>query len=98
MYILKCNDGSYYIGSTKNLHLRLQQHYEGKGAIYTAKRLPVKLVYFEVFEHVSLAFKREHQLKKWSRKKKEALIGNEFDALHKLAECQNDTHYKNFEG
>ena len=45
MYILECCDDSYYVGSTKDLQLRLSQHQEGIGANYTSKRLPVKLVY-----------------------------------------------------
>jgi putative endonuclease len=44
MYILECADGSYYIGSTTNLELRLQQHQSGEGANHTRKRLPVRLV------------------------------------------------------
>jgi putative endonuclease len=42
MYILECSDGSYYVGSTKDLEYRLSEHQEGKGAKYTARRLPVK--------------------------------------------------------
>ena len=49
MYILECLDGSYYTGSTIDLELRLIQHNEGKGANYTRKRLPVKLVYVEEY-------------------------------------------------
>ena len=44
MYILECNDGSYYTGSTNNLELRLQEHSNGEGANHTKKRLPVKLI------------------------------------------------------
>jgi len=47
MYILKCADGSYYVGSTKNLDLRIVQHQSGKGSRYTSGRLPVELVYGE---------------------------------------------------
>lgn len=51
VYILKCVDGSYYTGSTTNIELRLWQHQQGEGAKHTAKRLPVKLVYIEVFDY-----------------------------------------------
>lgn len=72
MYILLCDDGSYYTGSTTNLVLRLAQHFTGEGANPTKKHPPVKLVYFEEFERIDEAFYREKQIQGWSRKKKEA--------------------------
>jgi len=95
MYILKCADDSYYTGSTKDLKLRLEQHQNGEGANYTKKHLPVQLVYFEEFDRIDHAFEREHQVKRWSRKKKVALINNMPEELHKLAQCMNETHSKN---
>jgi putative endonuclease len=91
MYILKCADGSYYTGSTKDLERRLQQHQNGEGANHTKKRLPVELVYFEVFDRIDHAFYREKQIQGWSRKKKEALMRQDFDALHELAKCRNES-------
>ena len=96
MYILECYDGSYYIGSTKDLELRLAQHQAGEGANHTKKRLPVKLVYYEEYQRIDEAFYREKQVQGWSRKKKEALINGMSDELKKLAECMNETHYKNY--
>ncbi|MEA5503102.1 GIY-YIG nuclease family protein [Halotia wernerae UHCC 0503] len=93
MYILECADSSYYTGSTKDLERRLWQHQQGEGANHTAKRLPVKLVFCEYYERVVDAFEREKQVQGWSRKKKQALIGGDTNLLHKLAECQNETHY-----
>ncbi len=93
MYILKCADNSYYTGSTKDLLRRLKQHQSGQGANHTKKRLPVELVYFEEFDRIDTAFYREKQIQGWSRKKKEALMQQDFDLLHKLAECQNESHY-----
>jgi putative endonuclease len=93
-YILECVDGSYYTGSTKNLEQRLWQHQNGLGAIHTAKRLPVKLIYCEFYDRVSDAFYREKQIQGWSRKKKQALIAGNGDLLHQLAECQNASHYR----
>ena len=81
MYILLCNDDRYYVGSTKDLGLRFWQHLNGEGADYTRDRLPVHLVYVEVFTRIDFAFNREHQIKKWSRKKKEALINSEIQDL-----------------
>jgi putative endonuclease len=92
MYILECCDESFYTGSTKNLPRRLWQHQNGMGANHTAKRLPVKLVYAEEFEHVADAFYREKQVQGWSRAKKMALIQGDWDKLHILAECQNESH------
>ncbi len=95
MYILECSNGAYYTGSTNNLELRLQQHQNGEGANFTRKHLPVKLVYFEEFERVDHAFYREKQVQGWSRAKKEALINGFTEKLHDLAECKNETHYRN---
>lgn len=93
MYILECADGSYYTGSTNDLERRLQQHQNGEGANHTRKRLPVKLIYYEVYSRIDHAFYREKQVQGWSRKKKEALINGDENLLHELAACQNETHY-----
>jgi predicted GIY-YIG superfamily endonuclease len=85
MYILKCADGSYYVGSTKDLEQRILQHQHGTGAQYTSNRLPVRLVYSEEFEHVSEAYAREKQIQNWSRAKREALIDGKHDLLPVLA-------------
>jgi putative endonuclease len=92
MYILLCSDGSYYTGSTKNLELRLAQHQSGQGANHTRKRLPFKLVYYEVFNRIDEAFYREKQVQGWSRSKKEALIIGAYDRLPELS--RNYTQYK----
>ncbi len=97
LYILRCVDGSYYTGSTTNIEFRLWQHQQGEGAKHTAKRLPVKLVYVEVFDRIDDAFYREKQVQGWSRQKKEALIAGEFNQLHTLAECQNSSHCDGFD-
>jgi putative endonuclease len=98
MYILRCVDDSYYTGSTKNMMIRLWQHQNGLGAKHTAKRLPVELVYVEVFDRIDEAFWREKQVQGWSRKKKEALMASDFNQLHLLAECQNETHSRSLSG
>lgn len=97
MYILRCSNGSYYIGSTKDLTLRLQQHQMGEGANYTRKHLPVKLVYYEEFQRIDDAFYREKQVQGWSRRKKEALINSDFEKLSILAECKNESHSENID-
>lgn len=85
VYILKCSDGSYYTGSTIDIELRVIQHQEGKGANHTKKRLSVKLLYFEQYHRIDLAFYREKQIQGWSRRKKEALIEGRFSDLPELA-------------
>ena len=96
VYILKCSDGSYYTGSTNDLERRLEEHQAGLGANYTRDRLPVELVYFEEHARIDDAYYREKQIQGWGRKKKEALINNTPEKLHKLSECKNETHYKNY--
>ncbi|MCW3168814.1 GIY-YIG nuclease family protein [Chryseobacterium sp. 09-1422] len=90
MYILLCSDGSYYTGSTNNLELRLAQHQRGEGANNTKKRLPVKLLYFEEYDRIDLAFYREKQVQGWSRRKKEALINGTPELLPQLAIAYRD--------
>ena len=97
MYILECVDGSFYTGSTKDLERRLWQHKNGLGANYTAKRLPVKLVYAEYFDQVADAFYREKQVQGWSRAKKIELMNGNWDRIHLLAECQNESHHGNYQ-
>ena len=89
-YILRCSDGSYYTGSTKNLEQRLWQHQNSQGANHTKVRLPVKLMYSEYYERVDEAFAREKQIQKWSRKKKEALINGDMDTLCHLSKSHFD--------
>ena len=84
-YILRCSDNSYYIGTTTDLKSREKAHNDGKGANYTKIRRPVQLAYNEKFEVFEDAVRRERQVKKWSRAKKEALINNDLAALRKLS-------------
>jgi putative endonuclease len=90
MYILYCNDNSYYVGSTKNLELRLLQHNLGYGANHTKKRLQVRLIYYEEYNRIDYAFEREKQVQGWGRKKKEALINGSPELLPKLAIADRD--------
>ena len=84
-YILRCSDGSYYVGSTTHLPARLQQHQLGLGAGYTRRRLPVELVWSAEFETIPEAFALEKQVQGWGRRKREALIAGEFEVLPGLA-------------
>ena len=82
VYILRCSDQSYYTGVTNDLHRRFEEHALGinKDA-YTADREPVKLVYSVSFHDVREAIHFEKVVKAWSRKKKEALINHDREAL-----------------
>jgi len=98
MYILECSDATYYTGSTEDLEKRLWEHENEQGARYTARRLPVKLVYFEEYNRIDEAFYREKQVQGWSHAKKKALIEGENNKLHGLAECKNESHSRNAPG
>ena len=95
VYMLLCSNGSYYTGSTINLERRLFEHSKGIGSKHTSKHAPVRLVYVEEIQGIREAYNREHQIKKWTRKKKESLINDEISILEKLAECQNSSHSSN---
>ena len=84
-YLLRCNDGSYYAGHTDNLDVRMAQHQSGALGGYTAKRLPVTLVWSEWFQTRDDAFRVERKLKGWSRAKKEALIAGDWERVSQLA-------------
>ena len=88
VYILECSDGSYYVGSTTHLELRLWQHQQGLGAEYTRHRLPVRLVFSQECEHIAEAFHLEKRYQGWSRKKREALISGDYEALPGLSRNQ----------
>ncbi|MEN7536485.1 GIY-YIG nuclease family protein [Aurantiacibacter flavus] len=84
-YLLRCNDGSYYAGHTDDLELRMAQHASGALGGYTAKRLPVVLVWSESFPTRDEAFSAERRIKGWGRAKKEALIAGDWELLSQLA-------------
>ncbi|MFT4051430.1 MAG: GIY-YIG nuclease family protein [Microbacterium sp.] len=85
MYILNCADGSFYVGSCRNLEQRLWLHNLGEGAEYTKRRRPVTLAYSEEFPNVGDAFAREKQVQGWSRAKRLALIGHRGEELPELS-------------
>ena len=86
VYILRCADGHYYVGSTRtSLDHRIAQHNDGTFGGYTKSRRPVELVYSESFDRITDAIGAERQLKGWSRAKKEALMRGTFNLLQQLA-------------
>jgi len=73
-YLARCRDGSLYTGTCVDLAAREAKHNEGKGAKYTRSRLPVQIIYHEEFATLGEARKREAEVKRWKRIKKEGLI------------------------
>jgi len=71
VYILKCNDDTFYTGITTDIKRRVEEHNNSdKGAKYTKSRRPLKLVYYEQCTNRSEASKREYSIKKLPRNKK----------------------------
>ena len=92
VYIVKCSDGSYYIGITNNLERRLYEHNLGLNkSAYTFDKKPVVLKWFEAFADVNQAILIEKKIKGWSRKKKEALINEDWGRL--VIYSKNYTEY-----
>lgn len=85
VYILKCCDGSYYVGRTHDTEKRLAEHRNKQGGEYTALRLPVMLVFSQSFASENEAYAVEMQIKGWSRKKKEALISGDWKEVVRLS-------------
>lgn len=86
VYMLRCSDGSYYVGLTKqDPEARLWEHNNKIYPGYTSTRTPVEMVFMEHYERIIDAIEREQQIKKWSRRKKEALIRGDYEALPDLA-------------
>ena len=64
VYVLQSeNDWNYYIGFTKDLKLRIEQHYRGQ-VESTRHRRPLKLIYYEACIYQDYAIKREKYFKK----------------------------------
>lgn len=73
-YLARCADSSLYAGTAVDIAEREAKHNDGTGAKYTRSHGPVKIIYTEEFETLSEARKREAEVKKWAKEKKEALI------------------------
>jgi putative endonuclease len=86
-YMLRCADGSYYVGSATgdDLTRRMAEHETGAYRGYTFTRRPVELVWSEHFDRITDAIAAERQLKGWTRAKKEALIRGDWSAIQILA-------------
>jgi len=86
VYILRCSDGSYYTGMTSNIEQRIRDHQDGKYSDgYTSTRRPLELVWQCVFDNTHDAILWERRIHGWSRKKKEALMKENWDLVQSLA-------------
>jgi putative endonuclease len=71
VYMLRCSDHSYYVGSATgdDLTKRIHEHEAGTYAGYTSTRRPLKLIWSEHFERITDAIAAERKIKRWSRAK-----------------------------
>jgi predicted GIY-YIG superfamily endonuclease len=84
VYMLRCANGSLYVGETSDVAQRLADHNRGRGAAHTSKHRPLQLAWVERHDTRELCLERERQLKRWSRAKKQALIAGDLPALKEL--------------
>ena len=85
VYMLRCSDDSIYVGHTDDLEKRLSEHKRRTYCGYTAKRLPVHLIFSDVFNTRDQAFTAERQIKGWRRTKKLALARGDWELVQQLA-------------
>lgn len=85
VYILRCSDGSYYVGHTDDLDKRVAEHQSGAFPGHTKSRLPVALVHAIEVATREEALQNELHIKRWTRAKKEALIRGDWKAVTALA-------------
>jgi predicted GIY-YIG superfamily endonuclease len=85
VYIVRCADDSLYVGHTSNVSERVEAHNDGRGALWTACRRPVALLYQEQHPTENKAIARERQIKRWTHAKKFALIAGDREGLKALA-------------
>ena len=86
VYVLRCADESYYTGVTNNLERKFEEHEQGINRnCYTYIRRPLKIVFYEMFNDPIKAIDFEKKIKGWNRKKKEALINEQFHLLPELS-------------
>ena len=89
-YILRLQSGNLYIGATKNLEKRYEEHNTGAAGRTTSLDPPVSLAYSEELETFSKARQREAQIKRWTRAKKEALVAGDKEKLRALSKSRKN--------
>jgi putative endonuclease len=93
LYILRLKSGNLYIGATTDLKQRYQDHQNGKACRTTKLDPPIKVVYSESLPTFSDARKREAQIKRWSRAKKEALVAGDMVKQRNLSKSRNNREF-----
>ena len=89
VYILLCAGNHFYVGSAIDVAERFWEHCAGKGARQTRIYPPLRIAYVEGPFDPELAIRRESQLKRWSRAKKEALVRCDRDTLRRLSRSRD---------
>jgi putative endonuclease len=89
VYFLRLRSGVIYVGASVDLEQRLGDHLSGQACRTTALDIPAALLRVEIYSTFSEARQREAQLKRWSRPKKAALVGGDFDRLRKLSQSRD---------
>ncbi len=92
VYLLQCNDGSIYTGTTNNLERRFNEHQKRSGGHYTLSHKAEKILYTEHYATRSAAMKREVQIKSWRRAKKLDLVSRTNKKEKGLQHVHKQTH------
>ncbi|MCH6255663.1 GIY-YIG nuclease family protein [Puniceicoccaceae bacterium K14] len=89
IYIILCDNNTFYVGLTSNVRKRFSAHANGYGSRHTKRHKPTKLVFTEGPYDLTTATNRERQLKKWSHVKKQALITGDTSGLKLLSKSKS---------
>ena len=92
VYILRCSDDSFYVGSTWDLERRVSEHQQGLGAAYTRRRRPLRLVWHAAYDSVTEAYPMEKRVQGWSRAKRRALVEGRLGDLPGLSRRGGQPH------
>lgn len=90
VYLLLCDNGSYYTGYTNNVASRLEQHEQGHGARYTLMHRPKRVIYIEEFKTRRAAMRREQQIKAFTHNQKRELARKAKRRDARSHTCGND--------
>jgi len=74
LYIARCEDNSLYIGVSSDYNKRIKKHNKGLGSKWIKEHGQAKIIFIEEYDNYLETHRRELQIKKWSRKKKENLV------------------------
>jgi putative endonuclease len=88
VHILRYSSGSFYVGHSEKVEDRVAAHNDGRGAVWTTCRTPVVLAFEDRFATEEDAVRRERQIEKWTRAKKEALIEGNLAPLKALSKSK----------